>query len=167
MKWIDGSDIDIKSFSGKEICGKLSLELWDRERTEWIDYPDFIKTAVFLIAFDTELTMEGIFTFLENSIGHYAPEIIKAFETIGDFKDAEVLAEICRLAPPDIMRGEFLSGGYSEYDIAVFGDDHELNPEVADKIESLESQLYLNSGYDMWKMLFDYLDREISGLQEE
>lgn len=167
MKWIDGSYIDIKSFSGKELCEKLSLELWDRERTEWLEYADFIKTAAFLIDFDTELNMEGIFTFLENSIGHYAPEIIKAFEAIGDFKDAEILTEICRLAPPDVMRGEFLSGGYSEYDISVFSDDHELNPEVADKIESLENQLYLNSGYDMWQILFDYLDREILDFKEE
>lgn len=111
--------------------------------------------------------MEGIFTFLENSIGHYAPEIIKAFRNIGDYKDAEILSEICRLAPPDMMRGEFLSGDYNEYDISVFSDDHELSEEVSDKIELLESQLYLNSGYDMWQMLYDYLDREISGLQEE
>lgn len=167
MKWIDGSYIDIKKFSGKEICEKLSVELWDRERTEWLGYSEFIKTVAFIIDFDTELNMEGIFTFLENSIGHYAPEIIKAFRNIGDCKDADILSEICRLAPPDIIRGEFLNNGYSEYDISIFSDDHELNPEVSDKIELLESQLYLNSGFDMWQMLYDYLDREISNLQED
>lgn len=163
MKWIDGSYIDIKSFSGKEMCEKLSIELWDNERSEWLGYTDFIKTAAFIIDFDTELNMEGIFTFLENSIGHYAPEIIKSFETIGDFKDAEILTEICRLAPPDAMRGEFLKADYSEYDICS---GCEISEEVADKIELLESQLYINTGFDMWQMLYDYLDREISGLQE-
>lgn len=167
MKWIDGSYIDIKKFSGAELCEEISRNLWDNERSEWLEYDDFIQTAVFLIDFDTELIMEEIFAFLENSIGHYAPEIIKAFRNIGDYKDAEILSEICCLAPPDMMRGEFLSGDYSEYDISVFSDDHELSEEVSDKIEKLESQLYLNSGYDMWQMLYNYLDREISGLQEE
>ncbi len=165
MKWIDGSNIDIKNFSGVEICEKLSLEMWDIGLSEWSSgTADFIQTALFIIAFDTELSMEGIFTFLENSIGHYAPEIIQAFKAIGDFRDAEILTEICRLAPPDVMRGEFLNSDYKEYDISVFSDDHELNPEVADKIDLLESQLYLNSGFDMWHMLYDYLDRQIEKL---
>lgn len=162
MKWIDGSDIDIKSFSGEELCEKLSLEMWDSERSEWLECADFIQTALFIIDFDTEMNMNGIFTFLENSIGHYAPYIIKAFREIGDYKDAEILSEICRLAPPDLIRGEFLNKDYNEYDISVFGDDHELNPEVADKIELLESRLYLNSGFDMWSLLYDYLDKQIS-----
>ncbi|MDE5834250.1 MAG: DMP19 family protein [Ruminococcus sp.] len=162
MKWIDGSDIDIKSFSGEELCEKLSLEMWYSERSEWIECADFIQTALFIIDFDTEMNMNGIFTFLENSIGHYAPYIIKAFREIGDYKDAEILSEICRLAPPDLIREEFLNKDYNEYDISVFGDDHELNPEVADKIELLESRLYLNSGFDMWSLLYDYLDKQIS-----
>lgn len=164
MKWIDGSNIDIKNFSGVEICEKLSQELWDYERSQWLECTDFIQTAAFLIDFDTELNMEGIFTFLENSIGHYAPEIIQAFKAIGDFRDAEILTEICHLAPPDVMRDEFLNSAYKEYDISVFGDDHKLNPEVVDKIDLLESQLYLNSGFDMWHMLYDYLDRQIEKL---
>lgn len=164
MKWIDGSDIDIKKFSGAELCEKLSLELWDYERSEWLEYADFIQTAVFLIDFDTELAMEGIFTCLENSIGHYAPHIIKAFWTIGDHKDAEILSEICRLIPPDFLRAEFLSKGYNEYDISAFSDDHELSGEVLTEVERLESQLYLNTGFDMWQLLYDYLDRRIAEL---
>lgn len=166
MKWIDGSNIDIKNFSGAEICERLSLEMWDIKCSEWSSgLADFIQTALFIIAFDTELNMEGIFTFLENSIGHYAPEIIKAFRAIGDNKDADILSEICSLAPPDVMRGEFLNSDYKEYDISVFGDDHELNPEVADKIDLLESQLYLNTDFDIWQLLYDYLDREISNYE--
>ncbi len=67
MKWIDGSNIDIKNFSGAEICEKLSLEMWDIKRSEWSSgLADFIQTALFIIAFDTEQKMEGMFTFLEN-----------------------------------------------------------------------------------------------------
>lgn len=162
MKWIDGKGIDIKQFSGRELCEKLSRELWHSKRSQWPECADFIQTAAFLIDFDTELTMEGIFTFLENSIGHYAPNIINAFRAIGDDKDAEILAEICRLAPPDVMRGEFLDGDHNEYDISCFDDDHELSEEIEEKIGKLEKQLYLNTGFDIWEPLFDYLDREIA-----
>lgn len=164
MKGFDRNDTDIKQFSGVELCERLSRVMWKSERSEWLECADFIQTALFLIDFDTELNMEGIFSFLENSIGHYAPNIIKAFRDIGDDKDANILSEICRLAPPDLIRGEFLNGDYSEYDISAFDDIHELNEEVLEKIEILESQLYLNSGFDMWQLLYDYLDRRIEEL---
>lgn len=164
MKWLDGSYIDIKQFSGVEICEKLARNMWDYDRSQWLECDDFIRTALFLIDFDTELVMEGIFTCFENSTGHYLPYIIKAFRTIGDHKDAEILLEICRLISPDLMRGEFLSKCYREYDISFFADDHEISEEVTDEIERLESQLYLNAGFDMWQLLYDYLDRRISEL---
>lgn len=164
MKWIDGNEIDIKQFTGEELCEKLADELWDSTYEQWLECEEFIQVAAFLVAFDTELSMEGIFTFLENSIGHYAPNIIQAFRLIGAGNDADTLEEICRLAPPDVMRGEFLDEDHQEYDITVFNDDHELKEEVAEKIEELEEQLYLNSEFDIWETLFKYLDEQIEKL---
>lgn len=120
MRWIDGNELNIKTFSGETLCEKLATELWNNPYDQWLKCTDFIQVASFLIAFDTELTMEGIFTFLENSISHYSPNIIQAFRAIGDSNDADTLEEICRLAPPDIMRGEFLSEDYQEYYITTF-----------------------------------------------
>ena len=77
MRWIDGNEINIKQFTGETLCEKLVDELWSNAYDQWLECADFIQAASFLIAFDTELTMEGIFTFLENSIGHYAPNIIQ------------------------------------------------------------------------------------------
>ena len=88
MQWIDGNEIDFKQYTGEKLCEKLSLEMWNCCKVEqWPSWVDFIQVAYFIIAFDTEVTMEGIFTFLENSIGHYAPQIIKAFREIGDDND--------------------------------------------------------------------------------
>ena len=95
---------------------------------------------------------------LENSIGHYASNIIQAFRAIGDNHDADILEEICRLAPPDVMRGEFLSGDCQEYDITIFDDNHELSEETEIRIVELSKQLYLYSGIDIWSLLFAYLD---------
>lgn len=164
MKWIDGNELNIKVFTGEALCEKLATELWNNPYDQWLKCADFIQVASFLIAFDTELTMEGIFTFLENSIGHYAPNIIQAFRTIGDNSDADTLEEICRLAPPDIMRGEFLSESYQEYYITTFNDNHEIKVEVKEKIIELNKQLYLNRGFDIWPQLFKYLYKEIEKL---
>lgn len=131
---------------------------------QWSSWADFIQVAYFIIAFDTELNMEGIFTFLENSIGHYAPQIIQAFRAISDDNDADILEEICALCPPDIMRGEFLENGHQEYEIDCFDDDHELKEEIIERIEELERSLYLNTNFDIWKLLFGFVDKKISAL---
>lgn len=164
MIWVNGNEIDIKQFTGEKLCEKLADELWDNDYEQWLKCAEFIQVASFLIAFDFELNMEGIFTFLENSIGHYAPNIIQAFRTIGDNNDADILEEICRIAPPDVMRGEFLSGDPQEYDITAFNDNHELKEEAIERIEELDKQLYLNSGFDMWELLYRYLDEQIKKL---
>ena len=90
--------------------------------------------------------------------------IVQAFRAIGDSNDADVLEEICRIAPPDVMRGEFLSGNYQEYDITSFNDDHELTEEAEARIIELKERLYLYSGFDIWPLLFKYLDEQIEKL---
>lgn len=163
MQWIDKSEIDAKAYTGETLCEKLSLEMWNGCKMEdWPNWPDFIQTAYFILAFDTELTMEGIFTFLENSIGHYAPQIIAAFRAIGDDRDADILNEICTLCPPDVMRGEFLSGEHQEYELTCFNEAHELTGETEEQIIRLAKGLYLNANRDIWKLLFRYVDQKIA-----
>lgn len=164
MQWIDGSEIDLKNCTSESLCGKLATEIWDYEREEWLGWPEFIQVASFLIAFDTELTMEGIFTFLENDIGHYAPEIIRAFRLIGDNDDADILEKICQYVPPDIMRGELLKGDQQEYEITSFDSDHELKEEVVERIVELSTKLYLYTDYDIWELLFQFMDEQIGML---
>jgi len=165
MQWIDGSEIDIKQYTGMALCEKLSSEMWNCCKMEqWSNWADFIQVAYFIIAFDTELTMEGIFTFLENSIGHYAPQIIRAFRAIGDDNDADILEEICKLCPPDIMRGEFLENSHQEYEITCFTENHELKEEVIEEIAELQTKLYLDTDFDIWELLFDFVDEKIAAL---
>lgn len=164
MRWIDGSIINIKQFTGETLCEKLAAELWDIDYDQWLNCADFIQAASFIIAFDTELTMEGIFSFLENSIGHYAPHIIKAFRTIGDNNDADTLEEICRLASPDIIRDEYLNKDCHEYDLITWSSTHKTAEELEAKILKLSGRLYLNNEFDIWPLLFSYLDEQIKKL---
>ncbi len=162
MQWIDGSTIDIKQYTGEQLCEKLALEQWGYQPEEWLNWPDFIRVACFLIAFDTELTMQGIFTFLENSIGQYSGQIIQAFRAIGDYSDANCLETICQCAPPGRIREEFLSVELPEYNISSFSSNHELEEDCTKRIGELSRELYLYTGFDLWGLLFSYLDRQIS-----
>lgn len=164
MIWIDGTEIDIKQYTGEALCEKLAAEMWKYKIEQRLKWPVFIQAACFLIDFDTELTMEGIFTFLENSTGHYSPNIIQAFRMIGDDHDADILEKICYYAPPDIIRGELLAGDHQEYEITSFDSDHELKEEIVEIIEELDRKLYLHTGFDMWELLYKYLDDQITTL---
>lgn len=161
MRWIDGNEINIKQYTGELLCEKLATEMWNNDIEQWLNCDDFIQVACFLIDFDTELTMGGIFTFLENSIGHYAPNIIQAFRAIGDNKDADILEKICHYAPSDIMRAEFLNGSHQEYEITSFGSEHKLSNETVKIIGELAENLYIHTDFDIWELLFKYLDEQI------
>ncbi|MCM1325496.1 MAG: hypothetical protein NC094_00150 [Bacteroidales bacterium] len=166
MQWLDGNEIDIKKYTGESLCEKMASEMWDcgLDVEQYQEWADFMQAAYFIIAFDTELAMEGIFTFLENSIGHYAPQIIRAFRAIGDDNDADVLEEICTLCPPDIVRGEFLESKYKEYEITCFDEDGELKEDIAERIEELDEKLYLHTDFDMWELLYLFIDKKIAAL---
>ncbi len=137
MNWLEESNVDIRQYNGESLCEMLADKIWDYHREEWLKCPEFIQNACFLIDFDTELNMEGILTILINTDGEYLPHIIKAFRAIGDSQDAEILAEISRCKPP----------------------------EPVEKIVELEQQLYLNRDFDIWELLYQYLDKEIEKLK--
>lgn len=98
---------------------------------------------------------------LEDSLGHYASCIVHAFRMIGAQEDAGALEQICDIAPPDLMRGEFLENAWEEYALSTFNEDHELTEGAIELIEHLSGRLYLHTGRDIWSLLFQYLDREL------
>jgi hypothetical protein len=59
MRWIDGSEIDIKQFSGEELCEKIGSEMYATYKENWFKCAEFIQNAIFVIDFDTVLNMEG------------------------------------------------------------------------------------------------------------
>ena len=161
MKWFGGNEIELKSYSGEQLAEKIAEDMYFIDREEIFDYPEFIQNAFFLIDFDAELTIEGIFTVLENSIGQFMSEIIKAFRAIGDETDAEVLDKISKIVSVQELREELSDMDLEEYQITSFDECHDLDEESIEKIEALSKQLYLHSNLDIWELLFAYLDREI------
>lgn len=138
MKWFDDTEIDIKQYNGESLAEKIVEDMFELNREQLLEYPQFIQTAYFIIDFDTELAMEGIYGILENSIRNFLPNIIKAFRSIGDEIDAELLSEILSL-----------------------GAEEQLEEAGQRQISRLSNNLYLYTDRDVWKKLFAYLDTEI------
>ena len=155
MRWVDGSEIDLKQFSGKEICEKLSMEMWNSYYEQWIKCAEFLQNAIFIVDFDSLATGGFTTPSFVNFIDEYYWQIIKAFRAIGDKKDAEILTELSRL---DTHYQKLLGSAK---------DDDEwdkIYDEFREKIDALEKKLYLNTDFDMWALLYKYLDEQISKL---
>ena len=59
MKWIDESEIDLRQFSGEELCEKLALEMYESDQEKWFECENFIQNALFILDFDTVSNMKG------------------------------------------------------------------------------------------------------------
>ncbi len=156
MRWVDGSEIDLKQFSVDDICKKLSLEMWDNDREQWLKCAEFIQNALFIIDFDTVANMEGFSTPYD---GHFTAEyyskIIKAFRAIGDNNDADILTEASHL---DSHYQKLLDSTEDENECDKIYD------EFCEKIADLGKKLYLNTDFNLWTLLYEYLDEQIRKL---
>lgn len=97
------------------------------------NYPNFIQDVIYIIAFDTELAMEGISGVLENWINCIIPQIIKAFYNIGATQESCTLSKI-----------------YAIYQISP----------CSDEIWTLAKTSYLYTGLDIWSLLETYVEQE-------
>lgn len=153
MKWFDGSELDVKQFTGEALCEKLSLEMWDSDSEQRAEFPAFMQDAMCIIDFDTTTNMEGFST---PYFGEYTPEyyarIIAAFRAIGDTQDADILAEALRL---DAQYQEMIGNAADD------AESDRLYDELSDKLGELEPGLYLNTDADMWAMLYRWLNENL------
>ena len=153
MKWFDGRELDLKKLTGEEICEKLSCEMWDYDYEQWEKCDECIRNTLYIIDFDTVINMEGFPTphygYFTNE---YYTKIIKAFRTVGDNNDADILEEA--LSIDSYYQKIFENAeNKSDYDRAY--------DEFSEKIDALEKKLYLNMDYDIWSLIYTYLDSQI------
>lgn len=154
MKWIDGNEIELKHFSGEEICEKLASEMYDYKYHQWEECEEFLQNAMYIIDFDTVTTMEG---FPTPHYGYFSNEyylkIIKAFRAIGDNNDADILIEAL-----------YIDSHYQKFfdNIKDKNEFDKIYDEFNDKIDALEKKLYMNTDFDVWSLLYKYLIEQIS-----
>jgi hypothetical protein len=137
-----------------------NLYLKDRDVFERI--PEVIRYILLLADFDTEVNMNGILGFLENSTGLFLNETIDALKKIEAFEDMEILKRIREILTrygisTQILRDNVNKGNL--YDINNFSNTHgDEYDEMADMICAEADKLYIRC-HD--RNIFDNLERYI------
>ena len=153
MKWIDGSNIDIKNYSGEDLCERIANDMNYINQQYWSDCPDFIQAAMYIIDFDTVLNMEGFpVPYYGYFTSEYYAKIVESFRLIGDDKDFDILSKAGNI---EAKYSKLLSEakGSKNWDT--------LYDEFSKELDELESELYSNRDFDLWSLLYEYLDVQI------
>jgi len=143
-----------------------------------IDYPNLtnpLHLTVLLIDCDTEIEMNGILGFLENSTGRHLKQTIDALSMIGAPKSAAVLDSVqnCMIKHGitwESLRGDF--EGTSEYQITSFRELHgESSEAFTCEVLQLTTGFSLFNTYDTLNDTYgsfcQYLDDNLDNLQVE
>ncbi|WP_348623195.1 DUF4375 domain-containing protein [Paenibacillus peoriae] len=103
-----------------------------------------LRTIILLIDFDTELSMNGVFGFLENSTGKYLNETISALKLIKAEKDSSIMEEIKELIEGINFNGKIK---LEPYQVTTFEERHDINEKLLERIEELaDGLLYIFNG---------------------
>jgi len=126
----------------EHVAGVMYTEEARAIRNSIEELPEMLRIIIWIIDFDTELTMNGILGFLENSSGRYLSETVAALQLIGATKDAALLKEIEKQVEKINVETKI---ELNPYQVTSFEDRHSINEEALKKIEELADRLYLNS----------------------
>jgi len=133
MNFIDRALRRINEMSADEFLQSMS-DIYSEpiNRNKIKKYPQFVQDVIFIIDYDTELQMEGLVGFFNDSTKDYVNETIIALKNCGAIKEAEIL-EKCK---------DFNIGNYDGY-------------------LDLENETYLNNDFEgFWKLVDEYIERE-------
>lgn len=158
----------ISSMSPRDIINEVASNQYNKRKWDLKDrniferIPEVIRYILLLADFDTEVNMNSILGFLENSTGLFLNETIDALEKIEAYEDMKILKRIreiltrygisTRTLRDDVNKGNL-------YDITDFSDTHgDKYDEMADLICEEANKLYIHCND---RNIFDTLERFI------
>lgn len=104
-----------------------------------------LRSCLAVLAFDTELQMQGFVTLLGNSTGLILPEIVGALDTIGAHRDAETVRTVLQLLAARGMTPRTLREGAVPrelHSISTFAIDHpDQDSSIWDEVEDMSRRL--------------------------
>lgn len=125
---------------------------------------EVLRIPILIIDFETEVQMNGILGFLENSTGLYVPDTIDALETIAAHETANTLRAIQRIMSEHGVTVERLRSGLDqlrEFQITTFRERHgEELSQMAELIGRQARKLYVydRGAEPVFDLLSGYLD---------
>jgi len=164
---------DFRSMSADEIVDNLALQIYEPPflalREDLRSVPEALRIPILLIDFDTELSMNGILGFLENSTGRYLADTIAALEMIAAHDTAAVLLTIERIMADHGVTHERLradNAHMQEWQITTFAESHgEELSQMAKAIGREAEKLYLydrirgREGEPVFDLLSAYIEQ--------
>jgi hypothetical protein len=160
--------VELESLRSFELVEALSTRIYEpplsrcRECLRHISIP--LRVPILVLDFDTELSMNGMLGFLENSTGLYLPETIGAFEIIGARETTEVLRSIETTlqkhgVSPSQLRADF--AGTEEYQVTTFRKLHGDLGTMPEEVERDAERLYLyaKQGEPVWDLLAAFVEK--------
>lgn len=166
----------LESMSGEEVVGSVAMDLYRAEfatiRKCGPEIPQILREMILLIELDTELSMNGIAGYLENSSGQFISETTAVLQRIGNETDAEIMQSI-----QDILSANGVSvaqlrenvNGLSEGEVTnsleVHGQQvHEVMQQVQHVAEGLLMQ---SDNEEVFEMLYQYVDANMDSLKQQ
>jgi len=158
--------------SVQEIVEHLAIKVFEPPLSTLLDdlrpVPDVLRFPILIIALDTEVAMNGMLGFLENSTGLYLVDTIDALEAISAHKTADTLRTIQRIMSDHGATVERLRTDLNNaqlYQITNFRELHgeELMP-MAEQIEREARKLNI---YDPTEPVFDLLETYLEARRDE
>lgn len=153
----------LKDKSGEEIVEEIASNLYEGENylifqeEYFYKIPELIRDIILLINFDTEMVMEGILGFLENSSGAFLNDTIKTLEKIQAEQDYNILNKIRRILDEhNITTSHLRANTNSE----THGSEYDV---MAENICEISEKLYISSeDRSIFDNLFMYVDKNKS-----
>jgi hypothetical protein len=167
---------ELESLPPRELIEALSIQIYEpplsnaRERLLEISEP--LRVLILVLDFDTEVCMQGMLGFLENSTGLYFTETIDAFEKIDARETLEVLRGVEKTlqkhgVTPSRLRADF--AGTEEYQITTFRELHGNLGSLPEEVEHHAKRLYLygREGERVWDLLEGFVKTHRQAILDE
>lgn len=164
--------------SGEEIVNEIAMQLYKEqnhgltEKDTFYKLPLVIRDVILLINLDTELNMQGILGFLENSTGLFLDDTIETLEGIRAEEDCQILKTIRSILESSKVTVSDLRANVNrqeEFSISSFFETHGPQyGEMADRICEIADELYVHSeDRNVFDSLIKYVDHHKTSLIEE
>lgn len=161
---------ELEALSPAKLVEALSIRIYEpplctaRDRLREIAEP--LRIPILVLDFDTEVCMNGMLGFLENSTGLFWAETIDAFDKIGASETVSVLRAIKTTldkhgVTPERLRADF--AGTQEYQITTFRELHGDLGTMPDEVEQDARRLYLygkpGTREPVWSLLEAFVEK--------
>lgn len=142
-----------------------------RDSDSFVDVGNPVHALMLLVDFVTELQMSGITDFIGNSTGRFAHETVAVLRTADRPTEADILAEIIRIAGDVGMTHESVQddlSGMPEFSIASFSDVHgDKWHDACEAIERLADRIDLDGVYSCMNAYCNRYQAEIKAALNE